>query len=285
MKGRLRVFIFIYLLFSQFLFSEEVLHSPVDEDFLIHPGEHFCDKIYYHSYSGRSFHTGIDYIETWKSKHIYLNPYSIQDMENILKLKTSYLPSKELFSDSEYKIYLETNLYRNGIRLLDTSIGLYPPSKDEKNYGYGRNVYSIYKGKVINLFDPQKAEKWGKTILIEHESPVGQKFVFRNSEVRSGFQKFWTLYSHLSKITVVQNQVVSGGEKIGAIGHGNGIFHTMMGGNGIKEGSHLHFEVRKRLANLFPSKALLKNRNGVESIYYDPEVFLENLVLVPTKKK
>jgi murein DD-endopeptidase MepM/ murein hydrolase activator NlpD len=69
---------------------------------------------------------------------------------------------------------------------------------------------------------------YGNLVVIEHTMPKGIQLDFPHLS-----PKIYTLYGHLSKISVEEGDHVKIGEKIGEVGM-----------TGIAEGSHLHFEVR-----------------------------------------
>jgi hypothetical protein len=69
---------------------------------------------------------------------------------------------------------------------------------------------------------------YGNLVVIEHTMPKGIQLAFPHLS-----PKIYTLYGHLSKISVEEGDHVKIGEKIGEVGM-----------TGIAEGSHLHFEVR-----------------------------------------
>jgi murein DD-endopeptidase MepM/ murein hydrolase activator NlpD len=69
---------------------------------------------------------------------------------------------------------------------------------------------------------------YGNVVIIEHTFPVGP------------FERLYTLYAHLSRISVAPGQAVSAGEEIGEVG---------MTGHAF--GYHLHFEVRIDPADYF----------------------------------
>jgi murein DD-endopeptidase MepM/ murein hydrolase activator NlpD len=86
----------------------------------------------------------------------------------------------------------------------------------------GTPVYAAAEGVVISAGPDQAAiySPWqnfyGNLVVIEHAS------------------KLFTLYAHLSKVTVLAGQNVRAGDKVGEVGR-----------TGVAIGSHLHFEVRQ----------------------------------------
>ena len=87
---------------------------------------------------------------------------------------------------------------------------------------FGTPVYAAGEGRVIfagpddtPVYSPWR-NFYGNLVVIEHTDDL------------------YTLYAHLSEITVRQGQQVASGEQIGAVGQ-----------TGVAIGSHLHFEVRR----------------------------------------
>ena len=275
---------FVLLFYSlNFIYSEDIFHKPLSDDYMIHPGENFCDEMYYHSYRSRKYHTAIDYIKKWKNKPILQGE---NDLTNLLALYQKNFSNPTIETSSfwndkvKLKEFLKINLYRDGFDIIDTNLGLYPKSKLDESYGHGDIVYAIYDGYVIDSFDPVEPSGWGKSVLIEHVAPEGKVFeiFWKNKSYR--LEKFWSGYFHNEFNLVGKNDKVSKGKAICKIGDANGIFNSLHGKNGIKEGSHLHFEIRIQEAPLFPNNNVLSNKEKVESIYIDPKYFLENTSLV-----
>jgi hypothetical protein len=69
---------------------------------------------------------------------------------------------------------------------------------------------------------------YGNLVVIEHRPPEALLASFPQLP-----QPIYTLYAHLSEVTVEPGQQVAAGQQVGAVGL-----------SGIAEGSHLHFEVR-----------------------------------------
>jgi len=69
---------------------------------------------------------------------------------------------------------------------------------------------------------------YGNLVVIEHQAPAALLETFPNLP-----QPIYTLYGHLSEISVNAGQQVQAGQVIGKVGM-----------SGVAEGSHLHFEVR-----------------------------------------
>lgn len=275
---------FVLLFYSlNFIYSEDIFFQPLSDHYIIHPGENFCDEMYYHSYRSRKYHTAIDYIKKWKNKPILQGE---NDLTNLLALYQKNFSNPTIETSSfwndkvKLKEFLKINLYRDGFDIIDTNLGLYPKSKLDESYGHGDIAYAIYDGYVVDSFDPVEPSGWGKSVLIEHIAPKGKVFeiFWKNKSYR--LEKFWSGYFHNESNLVGKNDKVSKGKAICKIGDANGIFNSLHGKNGIKEGSHLHFEIRIQEAPLFPNNNILSNKEKVESIYIDPKYFLENTALV-----
>jgi hypothetical protein len=87
---------------------------------------------------------------------------------------------------------------------------------------FGTSVYAAGEGRIVfagpddtPVYSPWR-NFYGNLVVIEHTDDL------------------YTLYAHLSEITVRQGQQVASGEQIGAVGQ-----------TGVAIGSHLHFEVRR----------------------------------------
>ena len=78
----------------------------------------------------------------------------------------------------------------------------------------------VYYGPFSNFY--------GNLVVIEHEVPGELLMVVRDYP-----QPVYTLYAHLSEISVEQGETVKAGQEIGKVGI-----------TGVSMGSHLHFEVR-----------------------------------------
>ncbi len=103
-----------------------------------------------------------------------------------------------------------------------------PSRQITSGYGYRRAFRRMHKGLDIKVYigDTIKAAFSGKVRVVDYErGGYGNYVVIRHS---NGLE---TVYGHLSKQLVAENQVVKVGEPIG------------LGGNtGLSTGSHLHFE-------------------------------------------
>lgn len=103
-----------------------------------------------------------------------------------------------------------------------------PSRQITSGYGYRRAFRRVHKGLDIKVYigDTIRAAFSGKVRIVDYESGgYGNYVVIRHN---NGLE---TVYGHLSKQLVSENQVVKVGEPIG------------LGGNtGLSTGSHLHFE-------------------------------------------
>lgn len=103
-----------------------------------------------------------------------------------------------------------------------------PSRQITSGYGYRRAFRRVHKGLDIKVYigDTIRAAFSGKVRIVDYENGgYGNYVVIRHN---NGLE---TVYGHLSKQLVSENQVVKVGEPIG------------LGGNtGLSTGSHLHFE-------------------------------------------
>lgn len=105
-----------------------------------------------------------------------------------------------------------------------------PSTRITSNYGYRASFRRQHKGLDIKVYigDTIRAAFSGKVRIVDYERKgYGKYVVIRHP---NGLE---TIYGHLSKHLVKENQIVHAGEPIG------------LGGNtGRSTGSHLHFETR-----------------------------------------
>lgn len=105
-----------------------------------------------------------------------------------------------------------------------------PSQRITSNYGYRRSFGRMHKGLDIKVYtgDTIYSAFNGKVRIVAYErGGYGKYIVIRHP---NGLE---TIYGHLSKQMVRENQIVKAGEPIG------------LGGNtGLSTGSHLHFETR-----------------------------------------
>ncbi|MGB4773723.1 MAG: L,D-transpeptidase family protein [Daejeonella sp.] len=124
------------------------------------------------------------------------------------------------------------------------------------NTDEGLAVHATAKGIVIaaGLYP----KPWGNIVMIEHQY------------IENGIaKKVFSLYAHLSKISVTKGDIVSKRKIIGTIGTGNSSFPA-----------HLHFEIRKEsmqnyAADYWPSSNN-KDKDWVLNNYEQPSAFIRN---------
>lgn len=262
-------------------FSQEKLGYPLGKDYIIHPGEEFCDEMYYYSYRSRKHHTAVDFIKRWSEDHTSFGISDYASLLNEYESRFNNIPREANFwTDSQKAIkFMKISLYRDGLDIVDTELGLYPRDFPDLFYGHGESVQSIFPGTVVDIFSPDEPNGWGKSILVEHRAPRGMFFSIKWNEKELRLQKFWSGYFHNSVNMVRKNEKVSKGQSIARIGDANGIFNTLRGTKGIQEGSHLHFEIRIKKYKLFPDSHIQSNLLELKKIYIDPIYFLENAKL------
>lgn len=117
-----------------------------------------------------------------------------------------------------------------------------PSRKITSNYGYRKRFRRLHKGLDIKVYigDTIVSAFAGKVRIVKDQGRrvgYGKYIVIRHP---NGLE---TVYGHLSKQLVVENQIVKAGEPIG------------LGGNtGRSYGSHLHFETRLVGDDIDPAK-------------------------------
>ncbi|MDX1960252.1 MAG: M23 family metallopeptidase [Leptospiraceae bacterium] len=271
----------IFILVVRTVLSESILEFPVSKDYIVHSGESFCDEMYYFSYGKGRNHTAIDLIKKWKKEHIVKSPKDIHQLKQIHEKVYSYLPTESSFYNDDEKLFqfLKINLYRAGYPIIDTNLGLYPKSTMETDYGYGETFVSVYDGFVEDEVRPNQVQGWGKAILISHNAPKGYTWSFTYKDKIFIANTFWTQFSHNAENFVKKGDKVSKGQKLGTIGDGNGIFNSVTGKKFLREGAHLHFEVRIKKFPLFPPKEILDSCEKWDGIYVDPLEFFRTIKL------
>lgn len=122
------------------------------------------------------------------------------------------------------------------------------------NYGYRRSFRRFHEGLDVKVYigDTIRSAFSGKVRIVKYErGGYGKYVVIRHP---NGLE---TVYGHLSKHLVKENQVVKVGEPIG------------LGGNtGRSTGSHLHFETRFLGKSINPSELFDFESQDVTSDYY-----------------
>ena len=89
------------------------------------------------------------------------------------------------------------------------------------------DVFCVFDGRVVEVVDNENASDFGRHVVIEHSWPRGGG-------------KFFTLYAHLSEISVTGSSVMSG-QRIGKMGQTS---RSADARNWMAIAPHLHFEVR-----------------------------------------
>jgi hypothetical protein len=276
----------IFLFFSLIIYeigAESLFSPPLPEDaYTIHFGELFCDEMYYYSYRSKKFHTANDYIKKWNSEHIVKGETDYNILLNLYKKQFLNVPEKATFWKSKDSAisFMKLNLYRDGFDIVDTTIGLYPKEILEKSYGYGELAFSVYPGITIDTFDPTEPSGWGKSLLIEHLAPENMVFEINWLNRTLRLDRFYSGYFHNSANLVKKGDYIKRGDPVSRIGDANGIFNSTHGKLGIREGAHLHFEIRLKKYSLFPDTEVLSNKEKLTEIYIDPDYFLKNAKLV-----
>lgn len=117
------------------------------------------------------------------------------------------------------------------------------------NTDLGDPIHAVANGLVMWARDVHVG--WGNVVIIRHG--------YREPDGRPGVVD--TLYGHLDRILVRENQAVTRGQQIATMGDNHGMYDA-----------HLHFEIRK---NLF----IGMNRSAYArdfSNYYDPTEFIQS---------
>jgi murein DD-endopeptidase MepM/ murein hydrolase activator NlpD len=118
-------------------------------------------------------------------------------------------------------------------------------------YHYGVDIKAYYNDEIFSCFD-------GKVRYTGYNGNYGNVVVIRH------FNGLETVYSHLSKIRVVENQMVRAGTLIG-----------LAGNTGRSTGPHLHFEVRYKGNAIDPELVFDFNHNKLvnDTLILNKEVF------------
>jgi murein DD-endopeptidase MepM/ murein hydrolase activator NlpD len=115
------------------------------------------------------------------------------------------------------------------------------------NSDRGKPVYSIANGIVVLARDMRMG--WGNLVIIRHA-------FLENKQMKT----VDSVYAHLDKILVRENQQVVRGQQVGNIGTAHGLYPA-----------HLHFEIRKNLAIGYNQRGFPKDFTN----YYSPVAFIE----------
>ncbi len=114
------------------------------------------------------------------------------------------------------------------------------------NKDLGAPVYATAHGLVVLARDMRMG--WGNLVIIRHAFVEGGQMRTVDS-----------VYAHLDRVMVRENQQVTRGQQVGTIGTAHG-----------KYVAHLHFEIRKNLAIGFNQRAFPKDLQS----YYVPNAFI-----------
>ena len=129
-----------------------------------------------------------------------------------------------------------------------------PSRKVTSNYGYRASFRRMHKGIDVKVYigDTIRAAFSGKVRIVDYEARgYGKYVVIRHP---NGLE---TIYGHMSKHLVAENEVVKAGDPIG------------LGGNtGHSTGSHLHFETRFLGLAINPAKLFDFEAQDVTGDFY-----------------
>jgi len=121
------------------------------------------------------------------------------------------------------------------------------PLKDDYpiTSSYGTRVHPIQKVKKLHAGVDIGAPKGTDVIAAGSGIVITAKYWggYGNAVMIDHLNGYWTLYAHLSKISVKEDQQVEVGQKIGEVG-----------ATGTATGPHLHYEVRKNSEPVDPMK-------------------------------
>ncbi len=132
----------------------------------------------------------------------------------------------------------------------------------------GYELWAIGDGVVVDLvYDREtypgqqdgRDEGWGNIILIQHD------YLEDGTDKRA-----WSMYAHCQTIEVELNEVVKRNQRIGLVGHTDGVI-------GVESWSdHLHFEIRTTnlRADAWPQEMGLTTDEEVEEFYTHPIEFI-----------
>jgi len=115
------------------------------------------------------------------------------------------------------------------------------------NSDLGKPVYSTAHGLVVMARDMRMG--WGNLVIIRHT-------YLENKQMKT----VDSVYAHLDKILVRENQQVVRGQQVGTIGTNRGMYPA-----------HLHFEIRKNLQIGYNQRGFPRDYSS----YYSPIAFIE----------
>ncbi len=114
------------------------------------------------------------------------------------------------------------------------------------NTDLGKPVYSTANGLVVLARDMRMG--WGNLVIIRHTFLEDRQMKTVDS-----------VYAHLDKVTVRENQQVVRGQQVGTIGTAHGMYPA-----------HLHFEIRKNIFIGYNQRGFAKDYSN----YYSPAAFI-----------
>ena len=140
--------------------------------------------------------------------------------------------------------------------------------RDDDSSAAGYELWAIADGVVVDLvYDREtypdqsdgRDEGWGNIILIQHD--------YREDDTD---MKVWSMYAHCQTIEVELGQVVSRNQRVGLVGHSDGV----SGSDSWSD--HLHFELRitNLSADAWPQDMGLTTDEEVEEYYTHPLEFI-----------
>lgn len=115
------------------------------------------------------------------------------------------------------------------------------------NSDLGKPVYSTANGIVVMARDMRMG--WGNLVIIRHPYLENNKLQIVDS-----------VYAHLDRILLKENQQVVRGQQVGTIGSNRGMYPA-----------HLHFEIRKNLSIGFNQRGFRRDISN----YYSPVAFIK----------
>lgn len=192
----------------------------------IHSGKYFIDTLI------PLTDTAYVFRDWWVHHHIHNDTTELMDMKDTLKIA---------LIDSVHNKY----------RLPRFSKVNYIFGFRRYNFHYGVDLKAYYNDKIYSCFD-------GKVRYAGYNGNYGNVVVIRH---HNGLE---TIYSHLSKIKVVENQLVRAGRVIG-----------LAGSTGRSTGPHLHFEVRYKGNAIDPQRIFDFTNNKLisDTLTLNNEVF------------
>ncbi len=142
--------------------------------------------------------------------------------------------------------------------------------KEDNSSAAGHELWAIADGIVVDIVYDREAYPsrhdgsdrdagWGNLILIQHD--------YEENGVR---KRVWSQYAHCETIEVELNEVVQRNQRIGLVGHTDGVVGTESWND------HLHFEIRTRnlSADAWPKSIGLLTDKQIAKYYTQPIKFI-----------